>query len=47
MVSFGPHSHSPISKIGMSIIRSRAMKVAKEIIHGDDAGVAFIMEKKK
>ncbi len=22
------------------------MKVAKEIIHGDDAGVAFIMEKK-
>ncbi len=29
------------------MIKSRAMKVAKEIIHGDDAGVALIMEKKK
>ena len=43
----GPHNHIPTNNMGIIIIKSRAIKVAKEIIHGDDAGVAFIMEKKK
>jgi len=42
----GPHSHRPTISSGTIMIRSRAKKVAKSIIHSGDAGVALIQAKR-
>lgn len=39
-----PHSQSTVANNGTTVIKSLAIKIANEIIHADESGVALIRE---